>query len=80
MLAMSIMWTNIEEHQKRKKLQGNSSLRGYNMLNTVLMQFVAVLELKFSYGKGAWILQRILDNVKISPLPIMATNFAKQIS
>lgn len=80
MLAMFIMWANIEEHHKRKKKTKEITVLEGITLNIVLMQFVAVLELKFSCGKRTWILQRILVNVKISPLPIMETNIENKLA
>lgn len=64
--------------KKKKKVL---TLEGIGMLMTVWLRFVAISELltSFTFCKGAWILQIILDNAAALSLPIMETNFKKQI-
>lgn len=71
------MWEKEKKKNKKKVL----TLEGIDMLITVWLRFVAISELltSFTFCKGAWILQRILDNVEALSLPIMETNFEKQI-
>lgn len=80
MLTLCIRRANIEENCEKKKKKV-LTLESSGMLMTLWLRFVAISELltSFTFCKGAWILQRILNNAAALSLPIMETNFEKQI-